>query len=212
MDGLSRVACLVGGVGAVLSISMPYPAAVAQTLPSMGSTTINSTAEPLNPLPAEQTSPAAPAAIAEPVQPSGVEENYRLGPGDVIQVEVFNVPEYSGSHQIAVDGTISLPVIGRFRVANLSPQQAGDAIAAKYVLDLQFPIVSVTVVQPRPLQISVIGEITQPGLYTIQTNQGSQYPTVFQLLQTAGGVTQAANLREVEIRRINGNGAQPASR
>jgi protein involved in polysaccharide export with SLBB domain len=207
MDGLPRLFCLFGCVGAVLSISMPSGAAIAQTLPTMGSTT-----EPLNAAPAAPPRPVVAEPVPTPALQSGIDEDYRLGAGDIVQVDVFNVPEYSGSHRIATDGTLVLPAIGRLRLANLSLQQASDAIAARYASELQFPIVSVTVLEPRPLQITVIGEITQPGLYTLPASQGTQYPTVFQMLQTAGGVTQAADLSQVEVRRRNGDGSQTSLR
>ena len=85
--------------------------------------------------------------------------------------------------------------------------QAGSAIAQRYRSQLQSPIVSVNVVQQRPVQIAISGEIIQPGLYTIVA-QGSDYPRLFQALQQAGGLTQAADLSEVEVRRRDIAGQQ----
>lgn len=199
MKKLSTLLYTIISIGSGLTLASP---AMAQN--------VGSPMEPFLSVPTPQPdgqSPS-PASASSQVLLGGLDENYLLGPGDVIQVEVFNVPEYSGNHRIATDGTITLPTIGRFRIAGLSSSQAGDSIAAKYTADLQFPIVSVSVVEPRPLNITVIGEISQPGMYTLPASQGNQYPTLFQLLQMAGGVTQAADLREIEIRRQTGNGRQ----
>lgn len=160
-----------------------------------GISPIPSSNAPGNSLPAAGATP--------PVAPSiqgGVDENYLLGPGDVIQVDVFNVPEYSGTFQVSTEGVISLPT-GRLSVMNKNTRQAESAITVAYGTELQPPIVSVSVIQQRPLQISVIGEIVQPGLYTLPASDGTRYPTLFEILQTAGGVTQAADLKSVEIRR-----------
>lgn len=199
MNKLSTLLYTIICIGGGLTLALP---AMAQSM--------ESPMEPFRSVPAQQPDGQSPPPASAPSQVilGGFDENYLLGPGDVIQVEVFNVPEYSGNHRIATDGTITLPAIGRFRIAGLSSSQAGDAIATKYTADLQFPIVSVAVVEQRPLNITIIGEISQPGMYTLPASQGNQYPTLFQLLQMAGGVTQAANLREIEIRRQTGNGRQ----
>ena len=169
------------------------------------------------PVLAPPSTPAAPPvpSVPTPTVPSasfptlstGVDENYSLGPGDIIGVSFFNVPEYSGQHGISTSGTIDLPLIGRTSVRGLTPNQAGSAIADRYRSQLQSPIVSVNVVQQRPVQVAISGEIVQPGLYTI-TAQGSDYPRLFQALQQAGGLTQAAALNQVEVRRIDAVGQE----
>lgn len=131
---------------------------------------------------------------------AGVDENYVLGAGDIIAVDFFNVPEYSGQHRISTGGTINLPLIGRAYIRGLSVGQAGDAIASRYLSQLQSPIVTINVIQQRPLQVAISGEIVQPGLYSLG-GTGQEHPRLFQALQQAGGVTQAANLTQIEVRR-----------
>jgi protein involved in polysaccharide export with SLBB domain len=128
-------------------------------------------------------------------------ESYILGPGDIIQTNFFNVPEYNGTVQVMPDGTVNLPVVGSVTVSGMTLKQAGEAIGAQYASELNYLVVSVSLVQPRPLQIALVGEIAQPGLYSIAANAGGQFPAVVQAIQTAGGATQAANLQQVEIRR-----------
>lgn len=160
------------------------------------------------------TNPSTPTAPADPFNSAGtgfgtfsigVDEDYIMGPGDIIEVIFFNVPEYSGQHRISTNGSINLPLIGRMSVQGMNLNEASDAIAARYINQLQSPIVTINVLQQRPMQIAVAGEIIQPGLYTLAV-QGTSYPRLFQVLQQAGGLTQSANLKRVEVRRTGLNG------
>ena len=132
---------------------------------------------------------------------------YVLGPGDAIGLELFNVPEYSGEQQVGADGSLNLPVVGRVDVSGLSLQEAGRVISVAYRSELRYPKATVVLIKPRPLRIAIAGEVAQPGLYTLSPENGAQFPTVAQALQAAGGVTQAANLRQVQLQR-SGPGAQ----
>lgn len=183
------------------------PALVAQSRPPATPGAADATA----PLPTNNAEEAPATDSSSPPSDGsrsiGVSENYLLGPGDIIQVGFFNVPEYSGQHRISTDGFINLPLVGRVAVQGMTLGQASDAIAARYASELRSPIVSIDVVQQRPVQIAIAGEIQQPGLYSIPV-QGTDYPRLFQVLQQAGGLTQAADLKQVEVRRWGLNGTQ----
>ena len=105
-----------------------------------------------------------------------------------------------------VDGTINLPLVGNMSIAGMTLKQTSDAISARYVTELEYPIVTVSLVEPRAFQIAVAGEISQPGLYTLPAAQGGKFLTVAQAIQTAGGATQAADLKSVEVRRSDRTG------
>ncbi|MBE9061348.1 SLBB domain-containing protein [cf. Phormidesmis sp. LEGE 11477] len=132
---------------------------------------------------------------------------YTLGAGDTISIDIFNVPEYSGSQRVLADGSVNLPVVGAVNVSGLTPQTAGRVIGAAYQSELRYPQVTVLLEGSRPLRVAITGEVAQPGLYTMSSAEGAQLPTVAQALQTAGGVTQAADLRRVQLRRTNGQQA-----
>ena len=149
--------------------------------------------------------------VSAPALSPFVDENYILGPGDVISVNVFNVPDYSGQYSIAADGSITLPQLGRVLIHSMTMQQASDEIAARYAFTLESPLVSIQVVQQRPVQVAIAGEIIQPGLYTVSP-QGTPYPRLFTALQQAGGITQAADIKQVEVRRRTANGGQTTLR
>lgn len=141
--------------------------------------------------------PSLDASSQEPLS----ETPYTLGAGDGIQVTVFNVPEYSGTFRVLVDGTLNLPVVGSLDVAGLTIAQASDLISRQYEPILQRPIVTVVLADPRPLRIAISGEIERPGSYVLSPQGGAQFPTVSQAIVAAGGVTRSADVRAIVVRR-----------
>ncbi|MEL6816843.1 MAG: SLBB domain-containing protein, partial [Cyanobacteria bacterium J06598_3] len=133
-------------------------------------------------------------------------DTYRLGPGDSITVDIFNVPEYSGQQDVLADGFVNLQAAGLVDVSGLTLQEAGAAIASAYQSELRYPQVTVVLNTPRDLRVAISGEVSEPGLYTLTPENNAQFPTVAQALQEAGGVTQAADLRQVQLRRRRGDG------
>ncbi len=105
----------------------------------------------------------APSPAAGPAQ---LKEAYILGPGDLIEIDIFNVPEYSGQngqHRVLVDGSLNLPLIGSVFVKGLTLQQAAKVINDGYAPYLTRPIVTLSLEEPRPLNIGVAGEVNRPG-------------------------------------------------
>ena len=125
---------------------------------------------------------------------------YTLGSGDKVRVDVFRMPQYSGENTVLADGTLSLVQIGNVNVTGLTLEQAAAEISQRYARILRRPIVNLTLLTPRPLTIGVAGEVKRPGAYSIAQNT-AQFPTVTELLKTAGGVQQSADLRNIQVRR-----------
>lgn len=140
--------------------------------------------------------------------PRSSEAAYTLGGGDRIRLDIFNVPEYAGEYQVLVDGTLNLPVIGSVIVRGMTIAQATRMISAKYAPYVRRPIVTLSLVAARPLKIGVSGEVNRPGSYSIPLAEGRQFPSVTQAVTLAGGTTQSANVRAVQIRRRQSNGRQ----
>ena len=128
------------------------------------------------------------------------EAGYSLGAGDRIRIDIFRVPQYSGEHEILIDGSVTLPVAGRVNLLGLTPDQAAAAVRAAYSNILRQPRITVVLLAPRPLRIGIAGEVATPGSYTVERT-GAQFPTITSLLEKAGGVTQLADLRQVQIYR-----------
>ncbi|MEH2273173.1 MAG: SLBB domain-containing protein [Nostoc sp.] len=145
-----------------------------------------------------------------------IDTNYSLGGGDRIRVNVFEVPEYTGEYQIPPGGAINLPLIGSVSVSGLTSEQAADEIARRYARFLKRPLISVNLLSPRPINVFVAGEVTRPGAYTLSLsggagdNPGVQYPTVLAALTTAQGVTLAADVTQVQLRRKVGRSSEQA--
>lgn len=149
-------------------------------------------------------------------QPSNITNSadtdaYTLGPGDLLRVDILDVPEYSGEYLILNDGSLTMPLIGRLNVAGLTVSQLTNLITTEYTPFVQQPFATVSLLSPRPLSVVVAGEVLRPGSYVIpllvpnsQTRQ-FQFFKVTQLLQQAGGVTQLADISQIQIRRINPN-------
>ena len=153
--------------------------------------------------------------------PSSVRsEVYTLGAGDRIQMDIFNVPEYSGpngQHQVQADGSLSLPLIGSVSVYGMTLEQASNAVKDRYGKYLKRPWITLKLLAPRPLQIAIAGEINRPGAYTISSaagpggtaeQMGTQMPTISRALRMAGGITQSADVRQIKIRRPQRNAAE----
>jgi len=102
---------------------------------------------------------------------SGISD-YRIGPDDLIDISVFEVPELSRTVRVSSSGEISLPLIGTVRAAGLSPVAMEQVLTARlkqtYVKD---PQVSVFVKEFKSDPVSVVGAVKMPGLYQIQTRK-----------------------------------------
>ncbi|MBD2663959.1 polysaccharide export protein [Richelia sinica FACHB-800] len=162
-------------------------------------------------LPSVSVAQKKPVATTAPTTTStNIATDYLLGGGDLIRVNVFEVPEYTGEYQVPPGGSINLPLIGSIPVLGLTTEQAADEIARRYARFLKRPLISVNLLSPRPINIFVAGEVTRPGAYTLSlqggagNNPGVQYPTVLAALTSAQGVTLAADVTKVELRRKTG--------
>ncbi|KKI98293.1 hypothetical protein PROH_21440 [Prochlorothrix hollandica PCC 9006 = CALU 1027] len=124
-------------------------------------------------------------------------DTYLLGAGDRVYIDIFDVPEYSKEYTVLSDGSIVLPQGGGVAVAGLTLKQAEQTIAQQLRLIVRRPLVTLSLTEARPLQLTVAGEVKRPGVYT------SENPVVSltQILEGAGGVTAGADIRQVSIQR-----------
>lgn len=160
--------------------------------------------------------PPPPPPVPQPASPPPVSEEYILGAGDRIQIDIFNVPEYSGEngrHQVSVDGTLNLPLVGAISVRGMTVNQATEALSQAYGEYLQRPLITLKLLETRPIQVAIAGEVRSPGAYMMSPDAGGptgpdggrKLPTVTRVLQMAGGVTSLADIRQVKIRRAAGD-------
>lgn len=141
----------------------------------------------------------APASTAPGVH---VSDDYRVGPGDVIDVLVWKEPEVSSSVVIRPDGKISLPLINDLEVTGKTPLEIREIVVEKLSPYINFPNVTVTVKQVNSKKVYIIGEVNGAGAY-----QMTQPITVLQILTEAGGLRPFADQKSIYILRMN-NGKQ----
>ena len=123
--------------------------------------------------------------------------SYKLGPGDVIDIAVFQVEELNRKSRIAGDGYIMIPLIGEVYAQDLTTKQLEDEIATKLEENyLHDPQVSVFVEEFRSHQISVSGAVQNPNVYEIQRSRN-----VLEMLALAGGLATDAG-PQVYVTRI----------
>ena len=112
---------------------------------------------------------------------------YRLGPGDVVRITVYNNPDLTTEAQITQQGNITFPLIGEVQIGSMEKSQAEQIIARRlgeggFVVK---PQVNVLVLGFKSQQISVLGQVNRPGKYPIE-----QASTLADLLAIAGGISQ----------------------
>ena len=94
---------------------------------------------------------------------------YTLGPGDVLQL-TFLDPEaksLNGAFGILADGTTTLPLVGSVQLIGLTIGQATRWLSSLYAKQLVRPQLTLTLTTPRPVKVTVVGEVTRPGLYPL---------------------------------------------
>ncbi len=139
----------------------------------------------------------------EPNENMATPENYRLGPGDEVIIDIWGASEDNIRQRIAPEGNIMVSQIGPVYLNGLTIRDANKKVreifAQKYSgVSGEEPEseVRVTLGQIRTIQISVMGEVATPGTYRL-----SSFATVFHALYMAGGVTDIGSLRNVRVMR-----------
>jgi polysaccharide export outer membrane protein len=154
--------------------------------------------------------------------PNAEFDAYILGAGDGLTLNFLSGGNASlgGSFQLLNDGSTSLPMIGSVVLEGLTVNQATRWLTSLYRRYLREPDLILRVTQPRPMQISVIGQVENPGFYVLNPGaEGSSVegkaagipglPTVVSAIQKAGGINLNANLRDVRLqRRLPGDKTQ----
>jgi polysaccharide biosynthesis/export protein len=126
--------------------------------------------------------------------------DYVLGPGDQLQINMYGQADlFTGPSTVLVDGTISLPFVGRVPVAGRTVREVEVTVTDLYKKYFKRPNLTIVLAKPRQLTLAVSGEVVKPGTYPF--TGVDQIPTVSQLLKLSGGVTPSADLRNVQIRR-----------
>ena len=138
---------------------------------------------------AQQPSPASPPAAESLVRATApdTDQNYRIGPGDVLEIRVFNQAQLSRDVRVTNKGRIRMLFIGEIEAACLTEGELSEVITGKYKKYMQDPQVDVIVKDYKSQPVAVIGSVTTPGRYQLQRRV-----RLLELLTFAGGPNAAA--------------------
>ncbi len=159
-----------------------------------------------NQIPPQNAAAAKAAALAGQAQPmnalAGFGADYRIGPNDLLEIEVYGVTELKRTVRVNSTGLVSMPLIGSIKVAGLTAQEAEAAIAARYAEKyLQDPQISVFIKEFTTQRVTIEGAVAKPGIYPL-TGQ----ITLLRAMALAGGRGDLANLDNVMIYRTGPDG------
>ena len=132
---------------------------------------------------------------------------YILGPGDELNIEILSTDIDKQVYKVLNDGSISVFMAGNFYATGKTIPQLKKEIVYKLKENILQPEVSISLVRPRPISVYVLGEVNNPGLYTLPFNLAGSgdmagIPTLVSAVKFAGGITQDANLKEVQLVRL----------
>lgn len=125
--------------------------------------------------------------------------NYRIQPSDILFVQVFQQPDLDKEARVEADGTITLHLIGRVNIEDLTVSEAREKITELYDRDyLVNPQVDLQVVQFNLDKVQILGQVRSPGLIGIPPDEEL---TLLRAISQAGGFTRLARKGSVQIRR-----------
>lgn len=133
-----------------------------------------------------------------------VDENYILKPSDVIQVSVFLEPDLEKSVRIEADGTVTLPLIKKVKVADLTVSDAQELITQLYNRDyLVDPQISVLVVSFSPKLVRILGSVNRPGVVEMPPDREM---TLTEAIANVNGISRLGNPKSITIKRVDESG------
>jgi protein involved in polysaccharide export with SLBB domain len=123
-------------------------------------------------------------------------QNYKLGPGDAVNIEIWGSSQTSITEYISPDGTITVNGIGVIELSGLTIEKAKAKLRRELGARFEDSEIDVTLGQTRSITVSVMGEVKMPGTYTI-----SAFSTVYNALYMAGGPNDIGTMRNVKVYR-----------
>lgn len=137
----------------------------------------------------------------EPDMNVATPQDYRLGPGDEIIIDIWGASENSIRQEISPDGCITIPGLGMISLNGLNIADAREYLKSELskIYADEGNQIQVTLGNTRSIKVNVMGEVMVPGTYTL-----SAFASVFHALYSAGGITDLGSLRDIRVAR-NGN-------
>jgi protein involved in polysaccharide export with SLBB domain len=134
----------------------------------------------------------------EPEMNIATPQNYRLGPGDAVIVDIYGASQKTVNATVSPDGEITIEGYGPVQVSGLTVSQANAKLRSTLGSRYSSSRIKLTVGQTRTIMVNVMGEVKTPGTYTL-----SAFATVFHALYMAGGTNDLGTLRNIKVYRNN---------
>jgi polysaccharide export outer membrane protein len=132
--------------------------------------------------------------------------DYRIGPQDLLDINIFEAPELNRTVRVSENGEVSLPLLGGLHVVRLTARELENTLAARLREFLKDPHVSVMVTAIESHPVSVIGEVNKPGVFQVR---GSK--TLLEMLSMAQGLAPDAGDEVLVMRNAGYNRGQDDS-
>lgn len=132
----------------------------------------------------------------EPQMNIATPQNYVLGPGDQLIIDIYGDTQKSEKLTVSPEGDVTVPDYGPVHVSGLSVASAQSRIRGKLGTYYSSSDIKVSVGQTRSILVNVMGEVRTPGTYTL-----SAFATVFHALYMAGGISELGTLRDIKVYR-----------
>ncbi len=131
-----------------------------------------------------------------------VDADYKIGPQDVIRIDVWKEPDISRTIPVRPDGKISLPLLSDVQASGLTTMELAASLRESLSKYLNNPQVTVTVTEINSRRVYITGEVNHAGALPLLPNMN-----VLQALASGGGFTQFAKLKNIYVLRTE-NGKQ----
>lgn len=134
----------------------------------------------------------------EPNMNIATPQNYRLGPGDAVIVEIYGASQKTIEGTVSPEGEITIEGYGPVNIGGLTVAQANNRLRNTVGNRYRSSQIKLTVGQTKTIMVNVMGEVKTPGTYTL-----SAFATVFHALYMAGGTNDLGTLRNIKVYRHN---------
>ena len=134
----------------------------------------------------------------EPDMNIATPRDYRLGPGDAVYIDIYGASQKTVESTVSPDGTVTIEGFGPISVSGLTVDEANARLRSTLGTRYSSSKIRLTVGQTRTIMVNVMGEVENPGTYTLPA-----FATVFHALYMAGGTNDLGTLRDIKVYRNN---------
>jgi polysaccharide export outer membrane protein len=133
---------------------------------------------------------------------AGEDPAYKIGPQDLLKIDVWKEEQLTRTVPVRPDGKITLPLLKDVQAAGLTPMELASVISDQLKKYITNPQVTVSVTEINSRRVYVTGEVSKSGAYALLPHM-----TVLQALSSSGGFTQFARVKNIYVLRTE-NGKQ----